>query len=497
MKIIWKQTDPAGVKAPALIVFLFSEDKADLKDRPELSGLKQVIGPRLKAGDFSAKHLATLTLFPELPAGPQRILLVGLGAAKDFKLEKFRTAAAKGLQASRDLGVKSAALVLPPVPENQALPAALAETAALGARLGQYEFGELKTSDNDKKKPVEAVTIVSAEGQGRTGIKAALDFAEITADSIALARDLVNRPANMVYPETLAEEAVRLGGEHGFKVSVLDVAAAGKKSMGAFLGVAQGSERPGRIIVLEYKGGQAKAKPLALVGKAITFDSGGLCLKPPDSMSTMKTDMAGGAAVLAAVTGAARLKLKVNIVGVIPAAENMPDGRSYRPGDVLKSMSGQTIEVTNTDAEGRLILADALTLAREFKPTSIIDLATLTGACVVALGEKCAGLLSTDPALVEGLKEAGQKAGEMVWELPLIEDYFENLKSEVADFKNSGGRTGGTILGGLFLKKFVGDTPWAHVDIAGPARSDKAVPGSPSGATGFGVNLLLQYLRAL
>ena len=234
-----------------------------------------------------------------------------------------------------------------------------------------------------------------------------------------------------------------------------------------------------------------------MLGKAITFDSGGLSLKDRNGMVTMKTDMSGGAAVLAVMAAAAQLKLKQNLVGIVPAAENMPDGNASRPGDVLTSLSGQTIEIISTDAEGRLVLADALTLAQDYKPQCMVDLATLTGACVVALGEKCAGLMGTDEDLNESLKKASRESGERIWELPLIDEYFEGLKSEVADFKNSGPRWAGSIIGGLFLKQFAGDVPWAHLDIAGTARAEKSTPDTPAGGTGFGVQLLLTWLRRM
>jgi len=495
MKIDLQTADPAGVKTSGLIVFLFNDDAPDLDRRPELAGLKEIIGPRLKSGDFKAEPLAGLTLFPEKTAGPQRVFLMGLGPEKNYRPDRLRAAAAQAIRNVQDIELKDAAMVLPPPRPGLEDPVVLAEVAALGAWLGLYRFTELKTQNKDKKPDLETLTLIRSEKNRAAALKAALKAAEITARSIKTVRDLVNRPANLLYPETLAAEAEKLAEETGLKIKVLDMAAARRKKMGAFLGVAQGSVRPGRVIILEYRGASVRTKPLALVGKAITFDSGGLSLKSAENMGNMKTDMAGGAAVLGVLAGAARLKLKLNLVGLIPAAENMPDGGAIRPGDVLTSMSGQTIEVISTDAEGRLILADALTLALEYKPRAVIDLATLTGACVVALGQKCAGLMGVDPDLIEGLKKSSRATGERVWELPLFDDYFESIKSEVADFKNSGGRNGGAITAGLFLKKFVGDTPWAHLDIAGPARADKPSPDAPAGGTGFGVYLLLHYLR--
>jgi leucyl aminopeptidase len=260
-------------------------------------------------------------------------------------------------------------------------------------------------------------------------------------------------------PETLAREARDLAKRVGLIIKVLDMEGARRKGLGAFFGGAQGSARPGRVIILQYKGAGPKARPLALIGKAITFDSGGISLKGAEFMDGMKTDMSGGAVVLAAVSGAARLGLRLNLTAVIPAAENMPDGAALRPGDVLTTLSGQTVEINSTDAEGRLVLADALTLAREYNPSGLIDLATLTGACVVALGKQCAGMMGTGTELMDGLRAASAASGERVWELPLFDDYFEILKSETADFRNSAGRYAGAITGGLFLKRFAGMRP--------------------------------------
>ena len=497
MRVIIKHVDPAEYKVPALAVFLFSDDKPTLASRPELEGLKDIIAPRLRQKDFTADHLASMTLFTSIKNGPERVIVIGLGEQGKLTPDRLKKAAAKAVRVAVDLKEWDLALVLPPGSAAMEGPAVRAEASVLGAALGNYRFLELKTKDKDKIKPINRLTLIDPEKSPQKAVTAAIDIALTTAESVALARDLGNRPANQIYPESMAEEARRVTRGQPIKVTVLDMAAAEKRGMGAFLGVAQGSKRPGRVIIMEYKGGAAKAKPIVLVGKAITFDSGGLDLKTPDGMNHMKTDMSGGAAVMATLLAAARMKLKRRLVGIIPAAENMPDGGSYRPGDVLKSMSGQTIEVNNTDAEGRLVLADALTLAKDYDPAQIIDLATLTGACVVALGEKCAGAFG-DETMVGDLRQASDRTGERIWPMPLFEDYFEMMKSEVADFKNTGARSGGAITGGLFLKQFVdAKTPWVHLDIAGPARADKDAPDQPAGSTGFGVQLLLDYLRNL
>ena len=277
-------------------------------------------------------------------------------------------------------------------------------------------------------------------------------------------------------------------------VKVLDAKEMKDLNMNALLGVASGSFLPPKFIILEYGGGKKSEAPVVLVGKGLTFDSGGISIKPSEKMDEMKSDMAGGAAVMGTIMAVSDLHLPVNVVGLIPATENLPGGKAYKPGDVLKSMSGQTIEVVNTDAEGRLVLADALAYAGRFQPAAIIDIATLTGACIVALGDHVAGLLGTDDDLKRRLKEAAEITGERIWELPLWEDYHEQIKSDVADYKNSGGRAAGTITAAAFLHKFVGNYPWAHLDIAGPAWLTKANPYIPKGASGVGVRLLVRFL---
>ncbi len=312
-----------------------------------------------------------------------------------------------------------------------------------------------------------------------------------------LARDLVNEPGNVKAPAWLAEQAQIAAAAGDLRCTVLEPAALADEGCGALLGVAQGSIREPRLIVLEYTGAEPGAAPIALIGKGVVFDAGGISLKPAEKMDEMKMDMAGGATVIATCLAAALLKLPVNLVGVVPAVENLPSGSAIRPGDILTSLSGQTIEVLNTDAEGRLILADALTYAARFRPRLVIDVATLTGACIIALGHHASAVLGNDTALVQALRAAGERSGERLWELPLWEDYDEQIKSEIADVKNTGGRPAGTITAAAFLKRFAGDFKWAHLDIAGTAWIDKARPCHPKGASGVGVRLLVAFLRDL
>jgi len=283
--------------------------------------------------------------------------------------------------------------------------------------------------------------------------------------------------------------------ERPIKVKIINEPAMKKLGMNALLGVARGSNEPPKLIVMEYNGGKKGEKPVVLVGKGITFDSGGISIKPSDSMDEMKTDMSGGAAVIGTLMASADLKIPLNIVGIIPATENLPGGKAYKPGDILKSMSGKTIEIMNTDAEGRVVLADAFEYANKYKPAAMIDMATLTGACIIALGDLIIGMMGTDERLKSMIRDASDATGEKVWELPLWKEYDELIKSDVADVKNTGGRAGGTITAALFLSKFVGEYPWVHLDIAGPAWLKKDRPYINKGASGVGVRLMVELLR--
>ncbi len=313
--------------------------------------------------------------------------------------------------------------------------------------------------------------------------------------AVGVARDMVNEPGNVKSPEFFAGKARLLAEECGFDCRILERDELEEEGMGAMLGVAQGSVREPRLIVMEYRGAKKDAAPVVLIGKGVVFDAGGISLKPSEGMEEMKMDMGGGAAVLGAMTAVATLGLPLNVVGLIPAVENLPSGSAIRPGDVLTSKSGKTIEVINTDAEGRLILADALSYAERFAPAKVIDLATLTGACIIALGHHASAVLGSDAKLVEALRGAGDKTGERLWELPLWDDYDEQLNSGIADVKNIGGRAAGTITAAAFLKRFAGEYDWAHLDIAGTAWESSGRPYIPKGASGVGVRLLVEFLR--
>jgi leucyl aminopeptidase len=452
----------------------------------------------LKSGDFRGKH-QHLSFIHAGPRGPvKRILMVGLGKRRDCTTEKIRQATSKAAQYVRDLGLASFCSPLIATGLKGISPADVAQAMVEGAVLGLYQFNVYKTEEKEPVKSVQEFTLVEENGRRLNEIRRAVYLGQILAEATNLARDLGNYPSNYVTPTRLAEMAQGIAGELGLECEILEKPQMEALGMGAFLGVAKGSQEPAKFIILKYQGLKDQrgkgVRPIALVGKTITFDTGGISIKPSEKMEQMKYDMMGGATVLCAIKAAAQLQLPVNIVGFMPATENMPSGTAIKPGDVVKTLSGKTVEVINTDAEGRLILADALTYATRYRPNVIVDLATLTGACTVALGHHAIGLLGNHPDLLEVIKKAAQITGERVWELPLWEEYYEQIKSDVADVKNVGGRGGGTITAAAFLSKFVGDYPWAHLDIASTAWTDENRPYIPKGVTGIGVRLLVNFL---
>lgn len=425
---------------------------------------------------------------------PRRIVLVGLGKREDFNLEKLRGAFAKTAQHIRSLGVKDFSTAVdfdtPDLPLDRA-----AEAIVEGVVLGLYQFTQCKTLERENIREIDKFTILDFDAKRVKVIRAAARMAQIIGGAVSFARDIVSAPANLMTPRDLANEARKIAKGKTVRCKVFDAAAIRALGMNALLGVAAGSDEPPRFIVMEYRGAKKSSPFIVLVGKGLTFDSGGISIKPSDKMGLMKSDMAGGAAVIAALCAAAELGLPVNLAALVPAAENLPSGKAYKPGDVLTSLSGQTVEVVTTDAEGRLILADALTYAGRYNPSAIIDLATLTGACVIALGDHVSGMMGNDDDLKSEIRAASDLTGERVWELPLWDEYGEQIKGDIADYKNSGGRSAGAITAGIFLSKFTGGYPWVHLDIAGPAWLAKETPYTPKGASGIGVRMLVQFLR--
>ncbi len=481
----------AEVKADALVVGLSSDDK---RLPPSIAALDRQAQGRiaavLAAEKFQAKPGAVTHLHVADGFGASRIVVTGLGGRKDLGAETVRRAAAAALRRARDLGARTVALE---VLGDRLSPRERAHAAVEGAILGTYVFDRYKREKSEKA--VETLRVVAANGRQAREVTEGARRGEIFAEGTWLARDLINAPANDVHPTHVADVARQIARAGKLKIKVLERDDCAKLGMGAFLGVAQGSEQPPKFIHLTYTPSGRAAKRVAIIGKGITFDSGGLDLKSAEGMSRMKNDMSGAAAVLGIMKALPKLGARVEVHGVIAATENMPSGTAFRPGDVLRAMNGTTIEIGNTDAEGRLTLADALCYAAtHVKPQEMIDMATLTGACVVALGALCSGLMASDQRLADRLLAAGRAAGERVWQLPLIEEYKEQFKSDIADLNNTGGRSGGAITAGLFLKEFAGSIPWAHLDIAGPAFIDKDSPLGPKGATGVAVRTILTYL---
>jgi leucyl aminopeptidase len=445
----------------------------------------------IRRGDFAAKPGDTL-LLADVPKAPApRILLVGLGPRKNYERKNHRRALTAAFQALARTRVQRVVSWLAREPIKGVDSYYAGRFAAEAFANALYRIPDLKTGTKPPVAALSRLTLGLSGERARRVAQRGLDDGAGIAAGLKVARDLGNLPANVCTPRYLAQAARGLmRGHRALRVRVLDRAAMTRLKMGALLSVTHGSEEPPQFIVLEYRGGRRGAAPVALVGKGITFDSGGISLKDPAGMDEMKFDMSGAASVIGTFAAAAALKLRLNLVGIVPACENMPGGRATKPGDIVRSMSGQTIEILNTDAEGRLILADALTFVRRFRPAAVIDVATLTGACVIALGAHFSGLMTADESLASELLRAGERADDRTWRLPLAEEYAEQLKSNFADFANTGGREGGALTAACFLAKFTADLRWAHLDVAGVAW----LSGAHKSSTGRPVPLLVDFL---
>jgi len=447
----------------------------------------------IAAQEFSGNAQQTLLLHGSRQLAAERILLIGLGKERDITLETLRRGGATAVEQLRQRRLTNFTWIPADSPLHGLQIEAMASAWAEGLILADYRFERYRSADPKRVPSLKQLNVLTGRKGDQSVIKAAVQSAEKLCRGVLLARDLVNEPGNVKSPAFLAEQAQAMAAEVGLQCTVLDRPALEQEGFGALLGVAQGSIREPRLIVLHYRGA-GDERPVALVGKGVVFDSGGISLKPGEKMDQMKMDMAGGATVLGTLLAAALLKLPVNLTGIIPAVENLPSGSALRPGDILTSLAGSTIEVLNTDAEGRLILADALTYAKRFNPREVIDVATLTGACIIALGHHAAAVLGNHKGLLSQLHRAGEASGERCWQLPLWDEYSEQIKSEVADLKNIGGRPAGTITAAAFLQHFAKDYRWAHLDIAGTAWQEKGADYRPSGGTGFGVRLLIEHL---
>ena len=470
------------VSSPMLAVGLHKDE-----DMPQ--ELEEATVGVLSNGDFSGKEGETALVYSPDGMIALRLLLVGLGEHASFTLEKLRRASATVAKRARGLKLAEAAFALP-TPEGSGTRVA-AEAAAEGGTLGLYRFDRYKT--NAESRALETFTLISddeetAAAGAETGVK--------LAAAALLARDLANEPSNTATPEYLAERARQIAGRYGMEATILDRAGIDAEGMVGLATVGRSAQNEPRFIVLEHRKGAADEAPVVLVGKAVTFDSGGISIKPSAGMGDMKYDMSGGAAVLGAMEAVGALDLPLNVVALVPATENLPGGDAFKPGDVLTLHSGKTVEIVTTDAEGRLILADALSYARRYEPEAAIDCATLTGACHVALGDHASGLMGNDDALIAEIRASGEASGERAWPLPLFEEYTEQTKGDTADLKNSGGRFGGALTAGAFLQEFV-DYPWVHLDIAGTAYNGKSKNAyTPKGASGAPARLLVEFLRA-
>lgn len=478
------------------LVLLFCEGEGLPKE--DGASLDRVLGGALRellqSKEFDGKAGEVVLFHTQGKIPAKRLILVGLGKKRELGLDQIRQAMGQAVKRVRQAKSVAFTVALPSVVPQEASPIDVGQTLTEGAILGSYQFTAYR-SDAQTGKDVKAMTILAPQKDQLRQLSEGIRRGVATAEATVFVRDLCNHPSNVMTPTKIAQEAKVIAKETGVALKVLEQKDMEKLGMGALLGVARGSHEPPKFIILEYRGARKKdERPVVLVGKTITFDTGGISLKPAENMEHMKADMTGGAEVLAAMRATARLKLPLNLVSILPATENMPGGRAMKPGDIVKTLSGKTVEVQNTDAEGRLILSDGLSYAARYKPSALIDIATLTGACVVALGQFAIGMFGTDAKLTEAIRKAGLRAGERVWEMPLWEDYFEQLRSDVADMRNIGGRGGGMITAALFLSKFVGDIPWVHLDIASTDWSERERAYIPKGPTGIGTRLLIQFL---
>ncbi|MHC4742793.1 MAG: leucyl aminopeptidase [Planctomycetota bacterium] len=493
--------DIAGIKTDMLVAGCFSDEKAPAAlvkqlDRKIGGGIK-----RLKElGDFKGEDGSSAIVYGDAKVGAKRILLVGLGEKKKASLDTVRKAAAIAAKKAVGLKVGSAALALHGALAGRLGLEALGRALAEGTYFGSYRYDEYVTQAKNGRLKSLKVAVIDSDAAKIKKLAAGLKCGIAVGKAQSYARTIANRPGNVINPPSLAKEARKLAaGLKNVTCTVFDEKQLKAKGMGGVLAVGSGSKTGPRFIVLKYKGGpKAAGKPtVGLVGKAVTFDSGGISIKPSANMDQMKLDKSGGIAVLGAVKAIAELKLPVNVYGIIPSAENMPGGSSYRPGDIVTTYSGKTVEVLNTDAEGRMILCDGLAWGVKQKCDVLIDVATLTGACMVALGKYKAGLFGNDDKLIKQLQKASEDCGEKVWHMPSGDEYAKEMKSKIADLRNIGGRWGGACTAAAFLGQFVGETTWAHLDIAGMDIFSKPTESTAEGSTGFGVRLLTTYIMNL
>jgi leucyl aminopeptidase len=492
MQVLIAQDAPLSARAGALVVPVFTNGELSSAAKAVDAAVGGAISAILSSEEIKGK-LAECALVHANDKSFHRVLVVGLGERTKFEPSNLARYAGAAVRYLGRRNVDTIAIALPD--EAKGNEVACASFAVEGAVSGSFET-TIYQDKPEKRMAVQSVTLL-ANGFDAAGIKRGVERGEILGDAVNFARRLAVTPANDMTPTILADEAVKCGKASGIEVDVLDEQRIRNEGMGSFLSVAQGSVQPPTFIVMRYNGDPGSKELLALVGKGITFDTGGISLKPPERMEEMKYDMSGGAGVIATMCALGKLKPKLNVVGLVPATENMPGGKATKPGDIVKAMNGKTIEVINTDAEGRLILADALVYANKLGATKIVDTATLTGACVIALGHAASAAVGNDDAFTNEFLAAAKPTGERYWQMPLYDEYASAMKSDIADLKNTGGRPGGTLTAAAFLKAFVDDTPWLHLDIAGTAYLDNESAWQAKGPTGTPVRAFVSLVETL
>ncbi|MBI4810116.1 MAG: leucyl aminopeptidase [Ignavibacteriales bacterium] len=502
MKLTAYKSTLRQVKADAVAVFVY-EDKKIFKEqitylKKFLHNIEQII----ELEHFKGKKDEVLSTITQKKINAPRLYITGLGERSSLTLEQYRRSAAAVAKEAQKAKVKHLAFDLQTTEgiiniDNDIRN--IAQAIVEGAVLSLYKFDKYITEKKDNRSKISEVTLINADEKRVREIQKTLKETRVICEAVNFARDLANAPSNEIYPESLAERAKQSADRYGYRITIWDKRKIEREGFGGLLAVNAGSATEPRFIILEHNGREKNLDTIVLIGKGITFDSGGISIKPSTGMAEMKMDMSGAAAVIGTMEATTRLKLPIHLVGLIPATENLPSGSAMKPGDIIKHYGGTTSEVDNTDAEGRLILADVIAYASAFRPKAVIDLATLTGACVVALGQHATGMFGNDEELMTKLKAAGEKTFERVWQLPLYEEYEKQIKSDVADVKNVGGKWAGAITAAWFLKKFIPkdqEYKWVHLDIAGTAILEEALPYAPKGGSGVGVRLLIEFLKS-
>ncbi len=487
--------DITQIEADGIIVGAFEGVQQLDGDAADIDkALGGAIGSLISGGALKGKS-GEVSIIHTLGKLPARIVaMAGLGKLQDFNLDKVRGAAGESCRALRKLNCKKIATILLGSGTGDIQTEAAAEAIAVGSLLGLYSFTQYKKPEYED---IEQILVIEKNKDKLPALERGIYKGKIMAEATSLARDMTNEPSNYMTPSRMADVAREIASKYNLAFNVFDSNDMETMGMGALLGVSKGSNEPPKLITLSYKGDENSENTIGFIGKGITFDSGGISIKPSKDLDTMKGDMAGGAAILAALGAIAQLKPKVNVTAVIPATENLPSGTALKPGDILKAMNGKTIEVLNTDAEGRLILADALSYAVKKGLSPLVDVATLTGACWIALGTEYSGVFGNNQETIDKILAVASRCGEHLWQLPMPEEYKEQLKSQIADIKNLGDRYGGAITAALFLSEFVGDTPWVHIDIAGSESSGKESGYTVKGATGVGVRTLVELALSM